>query len=42
VSYKQGTGIVLRLLCYLKLEADAGQPHFDTAILTALPKLKIL
>jgi hypothetical protein len=40
VSYKQGTGIFLRVLRYLKPEADAIQPHFDIAKLTALPKLK--
>lgn len=42
MSYKLGIGILLRVLRYLKPEADAGQPHFDTAKLTALPKLKIL
>jgi len=42
VSYKQGTGILLSGLRYLKPEADAGQSHFDISKLTALPKLKIL
>jgi hypothetical protein len=42
VSYKQGTGILLNVLRYLKPEAEAGQPHFDIAKLTALPKPKIL
>ena len=42
MSYKQGTGTLLRVLRYLKPEADSGQPHVDTAKLTALPKLKIV
>jgi len=38
VLYKQSTDILLGVLRYLKPEADARQPHFDTAKLTALPK----
>jgi hypothetical protein len=41
VLYKQGTDILLRVLCYLMPEADAGQRHFDIAKLTALPKPKV-